>query len=153
MARYRFGEEHAPRFLNSRERNVMRTNRTARPVSRFLLALAVVLAMATGASRAAQAGLITGRCMVNNVTVWGNVIFVACLTVAAVDPAPSSTNVSFFAVATSDSAQANRFMTVATSALISGRRFAATFTSGDTSGTSLGCLATDCRKAVAFGIE
>ena len=53
----------------------------------------------------------------------------------------------FFAVSTSDQHQANRFLSQATTALVAGHRLILHYTPGDTSGSSFGCGASDCRRA------
>ncbi|HJQ39863.1 MAG TPA: hypothetical protein VKB93_22195 [Thermoanaerobaculia bacterium] len=59
----------------------------------------------------------------------------------------------YFAVATTDSAQAARFVSVASSALIAGRNLQVWYDPADLSGASFGCQTNDCRRAQALELK
>lgn len=109
--------------------------------------------ISTGLLSSLHAFAASASCTVSDVTVYSNRVHVRCTT-RTVDQMPDGTrDIYYFAVPTSDAVLADRFMTVGMTALVSGRRFVVHYTSGDTSGTSFGCEAHDCRKATIFGIQ
>jgi hypothetical protein len=61
--------------------------------------------------------------------------------------------ISYFAVSTSDQAQAARVLSVISTALIAGRTLVIRYDPNDLSGAAIGCLNSDCRliQAVGFG--
>ena len=61
--------------------------------------------------------------------------------------------VSFFATGTANGANAARVLSVLTAAQVAGRTLSVLYDPADTSGTSIGCQAADCRliEAVGFG--
>jgi hypothetical protein len=61
--------------------------------------------------------------------------------------------ISFFAVATQDTAYAARVLSVLTAAQVAGRTLRILYEPADQSGAAVGCLATDCRliRGVGFG--
>jgi hypothetical protein len=61
--------------------------------------------------------------------------------------------ISFFAVATQDTAYAARVLSVLTAAQLGGRTLQILFDPADLTGASVGCLTTDCRliRAAGFG--
>lgn len=61
--------------------------------------------------------------------------------------------VSYFAAPTQDPAFAARVLSVLTTAQVAGRTLSILYDPADLSGTSIGCLAADCRliRAVGFG--
>ena len=61
--------------------------------------------------------------------------------------------VKFFAASTADGANVARVLSVITAAQVAGRTLSVLYDPADTSGTSIGCLAADCRliQAVGFG--
>ncbi len=56
----------------------------------------------------------------------------------------------FFALPTTDAAQAARFVSVATSALVAGRTLKIQYDPADLSGAGFGCATSDCRRAMAL---
>jgi hypothetical protein len=91
----------------------------------------------------------TFNCTLKDVVVFGNRIHCQCTTTTP----DGSSNIRYFAVSTADAKLADRVMTVCMTILASGRRFIAGYTSGDTSGSSFGCSASNCRKLNSFGME
>jgi hypothetical protein len=85
-------------------------------------------------------------CKLKDVTVFNNRIHARCTTA-------TTGGIYFFAVPTSDAAKANRLLTIGTTVLVSGRKFVAIFEPSDTTGTSFGCQADDCRALLGFAIE
>jgi hypothetical protein len=67
--------------------------------------------------------------------------------------ASSTGGIRYFAVSTKDPSVAARVLTVLTAAQVAGRTLTITYNPADTSGTSIGCKASDCRliEAVSFG--
>jgi hypothetical protein len=67
--------------------------------------------------------------------------------------ASSTGGIQYFAVSTRNPAVAARVLTVLTAAQVAGRTLNITYDPADTSGTNIGCGASDCRliEAVGFG--
>jgi len=99
-------------------------------------------------SFAAPALAVDFQCTPTEVAVYTSRIHVRC-SAGAKD---GSANIWFWAVSTADAQRANRFMSTATTALVAGRNIRLSFNAGDTSGTSFGCLAKDCRTPWAITI-
>jgi citrate lyase alpha subunit len=59
----------------------------------------------------------------------------------------------YFALGTHDEAAAARALSVINTALVAGRSLAVLYDPADTSGTTIGCLASDCRLIQAVGIK
>ncbi len=114
-----------------------------------VLGFALFLVLAVAAVLPGHVQAASGTCLVKDVTVYNNRVHVRC-TAAVKD---GSANIFFFAVSTSNAVWADRFLSAGMTALASGRRFIFHYTAGDTSGAAFDCLARDCRKAIAFGIE
>ncbi len=94
---------------------------------------------AQAAAPAAEPASLFG-CTTSSVAVFNNRIDVQCT--AAPSDAPS---VYYFAVPTTDAANAARYLSIFTSARITGKVIYLWYTPGDTSGAAWGCGATDCR--------
>ena len=62
-------------------------------------------------------------------------------------------NILYFAVATTDTALAQRVLTVLTDALTAGKGLAIVYDVSDVSGAQIGCLSKDCRLIVTVSIE
>jgi hypothetical protein len=62
-------------------------------------------------------------------------------------------NIRYFAVSTSDQAQAARVLSVINTALVAGRTLVINYDPMDLNGAAIGCLTSDCRliRAVGFG--
>lgn len=87
-----------------------------------------------------------------HVAVFTNRIHIYCASTTPVGTAPPLTGIYWFAFPTSpDSAAASRFMSILQSSKIIGGTVWLELDPNDTSGTSFGCGATDCRRI--FGVE
>ena len=62
-------------------------------------------------------------------------------------------NIIFFALGTNDEAAAARALSVINTALVAGRALTVLYDPADTGGTTIGCLASDCRLIQAVGIK
>lgn len=115
-------------------------------VAVLLLVLLAVLQASSGPAEAADeaTALETFSCTPAGVAVYTTRVHVRCTTLA-----PG--NIRYFAVCDSASAEASRFLSVFTTAFAMGKSVIIHYTPSDTSGTSCGCLAGDCR--VATGAE
>ena len=62
-------------------------------------------------------------------------------------------NIRYFAISTSDQAQAARVLSVINTTLVAGRNLTIRYDPADLSGASIGCLNADCRliRAIGFG--
>lgn len=88
----------------------------------------------------------------NHIGLFTNRIHIYCGTTTPIAGAPTLTGIYWFAFPTSpDSAAASRFMSVMQSSVIAGRTLWVQVDPSDTSGTSFGCSAADCRRI--YGIE
>jgi hypothetical protein len=88
----------------------------------------------------------------NHVAVFTNRVHIYCTTTAPVGAAPALPGISWFAFPTGpDSAAASRFMSIMQSAKIIGGTVWVEVDPNDTSGTTFGCGASDCRRI--YGIE
>jgi hypothetical protein len=88
----------------------------------------------------------------NHVAVFTDRVHVYCTSTTPVSGAPALTGISWFAVPTSpDSAAASRFMSLLQTSVIAARPFWLEVNPTDTSGTSFGCAAADCRRM--YGME
>ena len=83
-------------------------------------------------------------CTVDSVAVFASRIHVKC--------AEGHSGIYYFAYPTTDDADANRFLGTLNTAYTLGTTLSILYDPADTSGTSYGCLAADCRpfKALAF---
>jgi len=59
----------------------------------------------------------------------------------------------YFALGTNDEAAAARALSVINTALVAGRALTVLYDPADTGGTTIGCLASDCRLIQAVGIK
>jgi hypothetical protein len=127
-----------------------------------LLALALLLAafsrLQTGQAATAQApeapdALYWYQCNgPNHVGLFTNRVHIYCTTTTPVSGAPALTGIFWFAVPTSpDSAAASRFMSLLQTSVITTRPVWLEVNPTDTSGTSFGCAAADCRRM--YGME
>jgi hypothetical protein len=85
------------------------------------------------------------NCTPENVMSYSNRVHVKCQN--------STAGISYFAMSTSNVTLADRFVRIATAGLVSGRTVIIEYTPSDTSGTSFGCAAGDCRKALSVGLR
>jgi hypothetical protein len=86
---------------------------------------------------------------VEHVAVFTDRIHVWCQTTTPANGGPALTGISWFAFPTSpDSAEASRFLSLFQTSAISGRYVWLELNPTDTSGTSFGCGASDCRRIV-----
>jgi hypothetical protein len=89
---------------------------------------------------------------VEHVAVFTNRVHVWCQSTTAVGGAPALSGIYWFAFPTSnDSAAASRFLSLFQTSAISGRYVWLEVNPTDTSGSSFGCAAGDCRRV--FGAE
>ena len=102
-------------------------------------ALVAVLGIASEAS----AANVWSDCTPAGVATFANRVHVRC-------SASVSGGIFYFAVATTDAAQAARFVSVATSALVAGRPLKVWYDPADLSGANFGCATSDCRRAQAL---
>ncbi|MBM3744313.1 MAG: hypothetical protein FJW34_00775 [Acidobacteria bacterium] len=112
-----------------------------------MLKLIVAVIMVTGT--VASAAAVDFTCDPTEVAVYANRIHVKC----AQSHKDGAAVIWYWAVPVTDAQWANRFLSTSTTALVSGRKLVLQFTAGDTSGTSFGCLAKDCRKALVLTIR
>jgi hypothetical protein len=94
----------------------------------------------------ASAANVWSSCTPTGVATFSNRVHVRC-------SASVSGGIFYFAVATTDSAQAARFVSVASSALIAGRNLEVWYDPADLSGASFGCQTNDCRRAQALELK
>lgn len=89
---------------------------------------------------------------VEHVAVFTSRVHVWCQSTTPVGSAPALSGISWFAIPTSpDSAAASRFLSLFQSSAISGRYVWLQINPTDTSGSSFGCAASDCRRV--YGAE
>lgn len=88
-----------------------------------------------------------------HIGLFSNRIHIYCASTTPISTAPAlSDSIHWFAVPTSpDSAQASRFLSLFQSSTISGRTLWVQLDPVDTSGTSIGCGSSDCRRI--YGAE
>ncbi len=67
--------------------------------------------------------------------------------------AQATGGISYYAIATTNKERANRFQSLGTAALLGGKTLWVYFEQNDTSGTSIGCPASDCRIAQMMEIR
>ncbi len=84
-------------------------------------------------------------CTPNNVAAFSNRIHVRCN--------ESYSNIRYFAYPTTNAAAAARYLSLLTSAQVAGHTLSILYDPADTSGTSYGCLATDCRPIQAVELH
>jgi hypothetical protein len=88
----------------------------------------------------------------NHVAVFTDRVHVYCTSTTPVSGAPALSGISWFAVPTApDSAAASRFMSLLQTSVITGKAIWLEANPTDTSGTSFGCAAADCRRM--YGME
>jgi hypothetical protein len=121
-------------------RRLMRYARTT--VLRGAIAAGFLFALAPQAANAAP---VDGFCTADQVMVWTNRVHVRCATPVG--------SIKYFAISTSDQAQAARVLSVINTALVAGRTLTIRHDPADLSGASIGCLTSDCRliQAIGFG--
>lgn len=83
------------------------------------------------------------NCTPSNVAVFDARVHVKCV--------ESVGGIQYFAVSNADSAKASRTLSVINSAIVTGRSLFIWYTPSDTSGTSFGCQAKDCRTIEGIG--
>ncbi len=101
----------------------------------FYLALAL---MPQGAARAADVA-----CTPSNVIVFSNRVHIRC--------EETFGGIRFFAAPTSNAAHVSRILSVITTATVAGRTVVVFYDPANTSGTAIGCAASDCRLIDAIG--
>ena len=88
----------------------------------------------------------------NHVGLFTNRVHIYCASTTPVQNAPALTGISWFAVPTApDSAMASRFMSLLQTSVIASKPIWLEVNPSDTSGTSFGCSAADCRRI--YGME
>jgi len=85
-------------------------------------------------------------CTPANVATFANRVHVKCT-------ATFGGGIQYFAVASSDTAYANRFQSLASSALVAGRTVSILYDPADLSGGAFGCSTNDCRRAQGIAIR
>jgi len=87
----------------------------------------------------------------NHVAVFTNRVHVYCSSTTPISGAPTLSGIYWFAVPTSpDSASASRFMSLLQTAMITGKPIWVEVNPSDTSGSSFGCGASNCRNIVGM---
>ena len=114
-------------------------------MKRMMLMLFALVVSVSIAAEVSAAEMWTD-CVPAGVATFGNRVHVRC-------SASVSGGIFFFAVATTDSAQAARFVSVASSALIAGRTLKVLFDPADLTGGQFGCATNDCRRARALELR
>jgi hypothetical protein len=84
-------------------------------------------------------------CTPENVMSYGNRVHIKC--------ANSTAGIYYFAMSTSNAELADRFVSTATTALVAGRTAIINYNPNDLSGASWGCSTSDCRRALAIGLQ
>jgi len=84
-------------------------------------------------------------CKPTDVATYAERIHVRCDTKAG--------NIAFFALPTANSAHAGRVLSVLLVALVESRSIRIEYDPNDTSGTSFGCLASDCRRLASVAVQ
>jgi hypothetical protein len=88
----------------------------------------------------------------NHVGLFTNRVHIYCASTTPLQNAPALTGISWFAVPTApDSAMASRFMSLLQTSVIAAKPIWLQVDPNDTSGTSFGCGASDCRRI--YGVE
>ncbi len=108
-----------------------------------ILSVLCFLILAAGTAGAATVWV---DCTPANVATFASRVHVMCT-------ASFGGGIQYFAVASSDTAYANRFMSLASSALVAGRTVGIFYDPADTSGSAWGCQANDCRRAQGIAIK
>ena len=111
----------------------------------ILLVLLVLTMFVPKLSIAEAQGSSWTTCTPVNVAVFTSRIHVKCSSAV-------SNGILYFATSTQDSAHANRMLSVFTAAINGNRRLSILYKPSDTSGTSFGCQAHDCRISIAAAI-
>jgi hypothetical protein len=134
--------EPANRLRRSPGSGVRRLMRYVRTTSLGVMAAGFLFALAPQAANAAP---VDGFCTADQVMVWNNRVHVRCATPVG--------SIKYFAISTSDQAQAARVLSVINTALVAGRTLTIRHDPADLSGASIGCLTSDCRliQAIGFG--
>ena len=113
------------------------------PIARA--SLGVVISALLILSSATQAFAAFYTCNSVDVATYANRVHVRC------DKAASG-GIVFFAVATANSAHAARILSVLMMAHLTTRKIVVEYNPNDTSGTSFGCLAHDCRRLLSVAV-
>src|SRR2546423_3272172 len=108
---------------------------------RFLIAFSLFTITAASAAAAVWVD-----CTPANVASFANRVHVKC-------SASFGGGVQYFAVASTDTAYANRFQSLASSALVAGRTVSIFYEPADITGAAWGCQANDCRRALGIAIK
>lgn len=110
----------------------------------MMMVFAVVVCVAIAAE--VSAAEVWSDCTPTAVASYGNRVHVKC-------SASVSGGIFYFALATTDTAQAARFVSVASSALVAGRNLKVLYDPADLTGAQFGCATNDCRRARALELR
>jgi hypothetical protein len=109
--------------------------------------VAALFGAALAASPAAAANSVYTGCHIMVVGTLTNRVHILC------DQPYPGTGIQYFAVAASQRDHANQFVAIALAAQVTGATAYVYFDEADTSGSSIGCQATDCRLAKTLEIH
>ena len=103
-----------------------------------IMALPLLMTLGSSTAYAAETS-----CTPSNVIVFSNRVHIRCVETVG--------GIQYFATPTADAAHAARVLSIISTATVAGRTVVVFYDPADTSGTSIGCQASDCRLIEAVG--
>ena len=144
------GLGNSPTLSTTNKETTMRTSsqrQGGKAMKGWKLALIAMglLAYTLGVRGSAQAASTWVTCTPTESMTYSQRIHVRCASAVG--------GITFFASGTTDEASAARALSVINTALVAGRSVSVLYDPADTRGTTIGCLAADCRLIQAVGIK